>query len=398
MSQLSPAGAIAPPRTASHRRRRAARIAAAVAAATLGITLLQGSPAFADTVTDGNGTSYDREFSTSADWGYQIAYSEEQDWIWTTATTHDWGTWGYPIASHSTLQAYNASTGAIVKTITLPTISGSSPARVEAGYGLAVDDTTNSVWITSSREDKVYVYTFNSSWATYTKNTISSIATGRDIVIDTVRQTAFISSPRSDTLYEYNSSTLAHKATLTASYLGLSNFSPMSLAITFDATTSLVYTVNLDDGKLIELNHAAGTNRVVTTFPSNTESSGVAIDLSQGTAGYAYVATQGTKKLYTVDIATGNIINTVTHTDALLNVTVDTASGRVYSTAFGTTSVPGSDVLVTSASTGAAIGAIDLGAQPNDALFAAGKLWVIDRGGHTDVTGGNSRLWRLTKL
>lgn len=367
--------------TARTDRARRAKVLAALTAAAVAFGLALAAPASADTVTIGD-RAFDREYTPIDSLGYQVAYSETNDLIWTTSVDHTFVD-GVPYATSSTIVAVDPDTGEVVTTIVPRALE--NPTRVEAAYGIGVDEANNQIWTTSTRENSVVIY----DQATGERvAAIEGIAHARDVRIDPYRGTAFVSSPIPGALYEIDTTTY-EVVTLTADYLGLSAFTPIGIDLVATPDTSLLYTVNHIGGDLIELDHLALANRVVATFPGGADNSGVAVDPSRG---LAYVVSQGAQTLRTVDIADGTVVNTVEHATGLLNVDVDPAGGLVYAV----TSVHGHDVVLADADTGDAICSLDVGAEPNHVLVAAGKVWIADRGGWSDLGGGNSRLWHLT--
>ncbi|WP_235738104.1 YncE family protein [Nocardioides alcanivorans] len=129
----------------------------------------------------------------------------------------------------------------------------------------------------------------------------------------------------------------------------------MSLDLVVDEDTALLYTVNLNDGKLLEFDSVAKDYREVGSTGGN-RASGVAVDAERGKA---YVASQDSSDVRTVDLATGQVLKTVDAGAAALNVAVDAEAGLVYTAIFG-----GSSVLVTDADTGEKIGHVNVGVSP----------------------------------
>lgn len=364
-------------------RTRLSAIAGGALAAALVVGLGAAGPAHAET-SDVDASSYEWEHTPINDQGYQVAYSEANNLIWTTSTGHEFDDDDVPYAASSTVTGVDADTGEIVTIITPRELP--DPDRVEAAYGLGVDDSKNQVWTTSTRENSVVVYDQETGERVVT---IPDIERGRDIQIDPYRGTAFISSTQTGNLYEIDTETY-EVVTLDAEYLGLEEFSPISIDLHVTEETSLLYAVNANGGDLLELNHTELSNRVVASFDDETAGTGVAVDYERG---LAYVASEESNTLRTVTIDDGDVVNTAIHTDGLVYVDVDEANGLVYAT----TSIHGEDVFVTDADTGEAVDALDIGAEPNDVHVANDKVWILDRGFWEDTDEGeNARLWNLT--
>ncbi|WP_235738096.1 YncE family protein [Nocardioides alcanivorans] len=200
------------------RRTRPRRLAAIAVAGALTATALATSPAQAAEVTVG-----DRVFDvTSAQAGkslYQAAWSEEQDAIWVTGTTHHFNL-GYPIADESTIQKIDPETLQVEQTITPRTLgAGTDVERPEAAYGVAVDDEHNLVWTSATREDAVVVYDATTGDRV---KTIGGVGHSRDIAIDPYRDIAYVSDPNGGSITKISTDTLQVVETIA---LG-GNFSP----------------------------------------------------------------------------------------------------------------------------------------------------------------------------
>ncbi len=415
----------------------------------LGLSLGTMTAAHADTITIGTGgtsESYTRTQRTlptqfqgvgggyeKDEWGYQIAHaSNNRTW---TSSTHQFqlGGGGWQ-ADSSTLNAYNSNTGAWVKSIKVPKIwdNGASDVKVAAAYGLAVEDDDHAgqandperhrLWTSSTRDDRVIVYEQSASGqlgnlpdvpspkpttpTLYTGSLPSGVAAvidgvehPRDILIDKWRNTAFVSDPWGK-IYEFDTRNFSTKVIIQTSNpnfgSALGNFSPMSLDGEITSSVSKFYTVNLNDGKVFEFNHASPSFKELGNVGSGNRGSGIAVN---PTNDKVYVATQGTNpwtsgssKLVTFDrtvTTPSSPLVTQPYGVAQLNVAVDlgnhlTTDDRVYTAAFGGTGVAIAD------SSGTAINAGgsyllnldktgDTGHVPNDVAVHNGKLWVLDR-------------------
>ncbi len=306
---------------------------------------------------------------------YQAAYSARNNVVWVTATTHNWDG-GSPRAAVSTISKLNPATMQVLSTITPRTLSaGTATARPEAAYGIAVDDENNRIWTSATREDAVVVYDQTTGARVAT---IGNTGHSRDIAIDPYRDIAYVSDPNGGAITKIDTNTLQVVETIKGLGTG---FSPMSLELVADANTALLYTVNLNNGALLELDSLKKSFRVVANTGGG-RASGVAVDRARG---LAYVSSQDTADVRTVSLTTGAIVNTVKGSAGLLNSAVDATAGLVYSTVFY-----GSSVLVTDATTGASIGEIPVGSSPNHVIVAGGSAWAVDRG------AGGSKVWKIT--
>ena len=376
--------------------------------ASLGVVLGTASPASAAVVTIGGKkydvTSWTMPHSGSYEQaGYQIAYSSHDNRVWTTSTYHEWvDAYGW-VAKGSTINAFNKTTGAFITSITPATLTG--PTRVEAAYGLAVEEdpgssTTgdvprNRLWTTSSRENSVVVYNEDTG-AKIT--TITGVEHGRDIVIDTRRNRAYVSGSVSGKMYVINTINYSIIATLTSSNLGSTsgNFSPMSLDGIIDSSSSVIYTVNIYDGRVLRLNFSSSATAPTVSnlgnVGSNVGANGVAVNKD---AKKLYVTTQSSYRLYRFsfsNILTGSATGSSYHTYGaqLLNVATEGGvNGRVFVAGFGTSSSPGERVLIcdvngvpVNGTGGAPLSAHSYyaGKQVNDVAVFNSRVWSVDRG------------------
>lgn len=279
-------------------------------------------------VTVGNRT-FDVQSATVGQDHYQAAYSARNNVVWVTATTHNWDG-GAPRADVSTISKLNPATLQVISTITPRTLdAGTATARPEAAYGIAVDDENNRIWTSATREDAVVVYNQDTGARVAI---IGNTGHSRDIAIDPYRDIAYVSDPNGGQITKIDTKTLQVVETIR----GLtSGFSPMSLDLVADENTALLYTVNLNDGALIELDSLKKDFRVVANT-GGTRASGVAVDRGRG---LAYVSSQDSADVRTVNLSTGAVINTVRGSAGLLNSAVDAEAGLVYSTVFYGSSV-----------------------------------------------------------
>lgn len=366
-------------------RRRRPRRRRGILAGTIGALSLiaaSGAPAVnAAEVTAGSWT-FDVDSAPVSQDHYQAAYSAETDSLWVTGTTHQFDL-GYPVAAQSRLSEVDPDTLDVTRTVVPRTLdAGAANERPEAAYGLAVDDVHDRVWTTATREGTVVVY----DRATGDRvATLAGSGHPRDVAIDPYRGIAYVSDPTNRVIAQYDTETLARGTDIQA-WNDPSTFSPMSLDLVADEDSALLYTVGLDDGTLIVTDTIAKTRRVIAT--GGQRASGVAVD---PTRNRAYVASQDSADLRTVDLETGQVIATVDAGAAALNVAVDSERGLVYTAVFG-----GNSVLVTDADTGQRIGHITVGAAPNDVIVADGSAWAVDRSRPTGDPDGKSNLWRIT--
>ncbi|MFT3877635.1 MAG: YncE family protein [Propioniciclava sp.] len=325
---------------------------------------------------------FDVEGATVGQDLYQVAYSARNDVLWVTGTSHVWNDDGEPRAATSTVTKVNPRTLKVLQTIKPRTLDAGTPnARSEAAYGIAADDEHNRVWTTSTREESAVIY--DQGTGAHVR-TIPGVGRARDIAIDPYRDAAYLSDPNGGQITKISTKTLE---VIDRIKLG-GGFSPMSLELIADETSGKLYTVNLNDGALIEFDLVTKSARTVAQT-GGISASGVAVD---PTRGLAYISSQKSADVRTVNLATGKVTKVTSVIDTIkngapgvLNSAVDPKAGLVYSTVF-----QGSSVFVTDATTGEPVGEVQVGSAPNHVIIAGGSAWAVDR------APGGSSLSRIT--
>ncbi len=305
---------------------------------------------------------------------YQAGWSTRNDVLWVTTTSHK----DIPstrIPERSAILKIDPDSLEVLDMIEPRVLdAGTDDERPEASYGLAIDDKHNRIWSSSTHEEAVVVHDQRTGDHVAT---IPGLGHARDIVIDPHRDTAYVSDPVNGVITTVSTRTLAVTGEIVEP---TTDFSPMSLELVATPRSSTLYTVNLNDGALIEHDGVRGRTRVI-ALTGGERASGVAVDHRRDRA---YVASQASADLRTVNLATGKVIAVAPASGAALNTDVDPRTGLVATALFTSNAV-----LVTDARTGVKIGEIALADAPHDVLVADDAIWVLDQADE------GSSLWRI---
>ncbi|MFE7932295.1 YncE family protein [Streptomyces sp. NPDC057456] len=327
-------------------RRRTLASAAIAVALTAGGTLALAGTASA------HSTAFAATTLPLATGQYQSAYSERNDALWVTTAVGR-------AATSTTLLKVDPETLAVEQTILPPVLDATTGAR-EAVYGVAVDDEHNTVWVTNTRSNTVAVYSQRTGAHLAT---LPNVAHAREIVVDEKHDTVWASAFSAGTLVAYDSRTLTEKKRVTVEGSG-----PAGLAV--DEKTGTVYATDLSNDRIIEVNRASDTPRLIPTGDGP-----IAISLSKN-GRTAYTADQTAGGVSVVDLRTGTVTRSVATGAGTLSVATDDRSGDVVvvnrTAATATVVDPRKGVVEETVATGA---------NPNHVEVADGVAYVVDKSG-----------------
>lgn len=363
------------------RTRKGLSVTAALAlcAGVLGAATLSGS-ANAETI-DGDGYTFDVS-SNGVGYGlYQSAYSERNDVLWVTSAV------GTPPVKQSALTKVDPDTLEVLATYTPPTLdAGTANERVEAVYGVAVDDKNNTVWVTATREDAVAVY--DQATGAHLA-TIPGVTHARDIVVDAERGFAYASEAQAPgngggKIAKIDANTYEHLYDIS---LG-ANTQPMALELVADANTSKLYTVDLGSGDVFTIDNLGQSVSTTTTGHSSVSQSGIAVDSVRNRA---YVASQGLNPITRVDLGTNQVDELNGPTAGSLNAAYDAADDLVFTTQWW-----GAGVDVFDGESGDHVANLPVGAYPNHVQAASnGAVYVAGRANSYGGQGGQDKIWKI---
>lgn len=253
---------------------------------------------------------------------YQSAYSAKNDAVFVTSAV------GRPPVKASELVKVNPETLEIAAQVT----PAEAPAREEgkeggvfAVYGVAVDDSNDTVWVTNTRQNTVAVY--KQSDLSLVKQFEPGVAPhARDVVVDEKNGKAYVTATGTPNVVVFDTKTLEQAATIEIkSDKRGENFSVGSLKL--DADSGKLFTVSLSTDEVAIVDVASGEVDKVIPIKGSRGSIGVAYD---GETKRIFVASQGSDNLLIVDADSGETLHNVPVGAGALNVAFDPVNDLAY--------------------------------------------------------------------
>lgn len=301
---------------------------------------------------------------------YQAAYSAKNDALFVAAAA------GRPPAVESKLLRIDPETLAVDAEVT--------PAAAPAGgvfavYGIGVDDTNDTVWVTNTRQNTVAVY--KQSDLSLVKQFEPGTAThSRDVVIDEAAGRAYVSAARESEIVVIDTKTLevANRIEIQSSKRGEA-FGAASLAL--DRESGKLFTVSLTTSELAIIDTASGTVDKVVPVRGAMSAIGVAYDPKTKRA---FVAAQGSDTLAIVDTASGETLHSVPVGAGALSVTFDAVSNLAY------VSNRGAGTVAVVTPDGELVASLDGGTNPNHVITdGKGRVYAINKSRGEDDPNGD---------
>lgn len=277
---------------------------------------------------------------------YQVAYSAKNNALYVTSSV------GRPPVKQSQLSQLDPSTLKTTNTVT-PAADPQRKDQLMAVYGVAVDDESNTVWVTNTRAGTVAVYDQN-DLKLVKQFPHGSAAHARDVVVDGVHQRAFASSPTSNQLYVFDTKTLTALDPITLPSKTRQDFSSMSLSL--DAKGHKLYTVSLRTNELAVIDTKTLNVDQVIALPGIKGAAGVSVAADKNRV---FVTGQGSDSVGIVDLDKGELVKVIQVGAGSLNVLWDEATQAAY------VANRGSDTLSVLDSEGNLIANLEVGSFPN---------------------------------
>ncbi|WP_414902401.1 YncE family protein [Sphingomonas flavalba] len=324
---------------------------------------------------------------------YQAAYSAKNNSLFVTAAI------GRPPVRDSEIVKLNADTLAVLARVTPqaapepkrgPAPAGSpAPASVDprpgvfAVYGVGVDDSKDTVWVTNTRQNAVAVYR-QSDLSLVKQFEPGTVPHARDIVIDQTLGKAYASPVGAPRIFVFDTAKLAiDKPVEIRSLRRGAEFSPASLSL--DAAAHKLYTVSMSTSEVAVIDTRTNAVEKVLAVPGTKSPIGVAHD---PVTGRIFVAAQGSDNLVVLD-KDGTVIADTPIGAGALNVLFDPVKRLAYvsNRGAGTVAVTDEDGKIVA----------NLGPAPLANHAASGKngvVYVVDKSsGATD--GGLDSVLRI---
>lgn len=309
---------------------------------------------------------------------YQSAYGAASKALFVTSSV------GRPPVKDSALSKVNPDTLKVEASITPAVDADNDKGQVHAVYGVAVDDSAGTVWVTNTRSGTVAVYK-QSDLSLVKQFPNKLVPHARDVAIDSERHRAYVSAATTNEIVVFDTDKLEQVGTIAIQSKAREAANPMSLAI--DAKSGKLYTVSrtTNEAIVIDLKKQA----VAQIFPlvGAKGTSGVAVAPD---AQVLFVASQGSDNVQLVSLKDGTILHDINVGAGPLNVAWDPKDKLAYVAIRG-----GSSVAVINLD-GKLVANLDGGSYPNHiSTDGRGTVFVVNKAkGKDDKTG--DRVSRIT--
>lgn len=276
---------------------------------------------------------------------YQVAYSAKNNALFVTAAI------GRPPVRDSEIVKLNADTLAVLARVTpqaAPAPRGPAPAGAPASddprpgvfavYGVGVDDSKDTVWVTNTRQNTVAVYR-QSDLSLIKQFDPGTVSHARDVVIDQKLGKAYATPVGVAQIVVIDTASLEVKKPVEIRSLRRGeDFSPTSLS--FDAAAQKLYTVSMSTNEVAVIDTRTDTVEKVLPVPGTKSAIGVAHD---PVTGRIFVAAQGSDNLVVLD-KDGKVIADTPIGAGALNVVFDPVKRHAYVSNRGAGTVAVTDV------------------------------------------------------
>lgn len=296
---------------------------------------------------------------------YQIAYSARNDDFWVTQA-------GPPPVTTSRLLRVDPEALEIVNDYRVPFDEPSQ--TVEAVFGLDVDDDHDTVWTTSTRLNRVAVYSQETGEHL---RTFDDVNHGREVEVDEANNTVYVSAVNGSYVATFDTETLERGPDIAI------EGQPMGLDL--DAENGIVYTSTLDTNRLAAIDTATG-EVTYHDLPGAARSSNVAVAPELGRV---YAANQDSADVTVLDAATGEHVASIPTGAGALALDVDEENGLLYVANFFAHTVS----IVDTASNEVVHTVEGVATHPNHVLVHDGSAYVVDR-----ATFGGAAIDHLVRI
>lgn len=349
----------------ANRRRIAASISVAALAATGIYATSAGTASAAVSTTVSTAKTPVVESTPVVSGLYQSAYSKRNDLVWTASAV------GRPPVTVSQITAIDPDTLEVVTTIA-PPVTDPATGAVEAVYGIDVDDETNTVWVTLTRNNGVAVYDQRTGEHLAT---VPNISHAREITVDEKRDLVWVTAVNSGDIVAIDQNTYAE-----VERIHVEGSRPTGLALHDRSGT--VYVADLATAQLIEIKPGSDS---IKTYPAGEGAIGVAVSTN---GKYAYTANQTAGTLSTINLRTGEETEAPAGAGAL-SVEDDPRTGDLW-----VANRTDSNVTVIDDKTLEITHTIPTSTNPNHVNFGKGRAWVLDKA--NDGPDEESNLYRIS--
>lgn len=297
----------------------AVSLSVGVAGATAPLASAQTTPA---APVEKNAEAFDKTCTALPSGLYQSAYSAKENAVYVTRSV------GRPPVKESTLFKLDADSLATLEEVTPPAAGEGEDAGVNAVYGVTVDDATNLVWVTNTRQNTVAAY--DATTLELKKQFDAGLAThSRDVIVDPATGKAYVSISSGEDDADGQIKVFDGKdLTKAPETIAIPGFGP-TMSLDFDAATGKLYTVSLSQPKAVEIDTKNENAQNVTPLGEDTgRASGATLDTENNRL---WVAHQESNNVEVVDLASGEVVKELDGQQPL-NAKYDKVNNLVYVT------------------------------------------------------------------
>ena len=314
---------------------------------------------------------------------YQSAYSAKNNALYVTSAV------GRPPVLQSELLRLNAETLAVEARVApqaAPARTGRDGTTTDGGlyavYGVGVDDTNGTIWVTQSRQNTVAVYK-QSDLSLVRQFEEGTVPHARDAVIDETLDKAYASATFEPEVIVFKASQpeVLKRIAITSSKRG-ERFSAASLS--FNAEAHLLYVVSNSTDEVAVIDTRTDEVRNVFAVPGARGTIGVSHDPQTGRI---YVAAQGSDNVVILDGQTGAVVADTPVGAGALNVVFDPKLRQAFIANRGSNSISAID------ENGQLVANFLNAPQANHvASNGAGVIFAVTKGNQQD---GANTVWRI---
>ncbi|WP_313348430.1 PQQ-binding-like beta-propeller repeat protein [Paracoccus sp. (in: a-proteobacteria)] len=314
--------------------------------------------------------SFDITQAKLADGVYQVAHSARNGTIFVAAAS------GRPPEGTSSIIKLDATTLEVLAEVT----PAADPVNggVFGVFGVAVDDTNGTVWVSNTRQNTIAVYA-QDNLSLIRQFEEGAVEKPRDLVIDVQRGRTYVSTHR-NRIEEFDLKTMEKLAGFTlASQQRGEQFMTMSLAL--DENAGQLYTVSLRTPEFARIDLASGQATIL-PVPGAVTPSGVDVDPATGRV---FVASQGSDDLIALDGASGKVLFDTPVGAGTLNVRFDPTGNRLF-----VANRVSDTITVLDATSGKVTANLDGGSFPNHLTVTPdGTVFAVNKARGKDDDKGN---------
>lgn len=296
---------------------------------------------------------------------YQVDYSAKNKVLWVTSAV---GRQANPSAllkvdpqSLKVLQSYD------VLQAVAP--DGTKGAAV---YGISVDDTKDTVWVTNTRSDATSVY--SQADGKLLKVISYPKSATHELKVDGAAGKAIVANAST------NDVSIIDTTSYAMTNVKLSDGGSVATGVALDPAKGLAYVTDMGKNTLAVIDYK--NNKLVATYPvGSVGATRVDIDAA---AGKAYVTSQQSADMTVMDLNDGHVIAHVETGVGALGVSVDPAGHRAYVSNRGS-----GTVTVVNTDTNKVVANLNIGSYPNHQVVVGGVLYEVNKSLSADDASGD---------